>query len=416
MRKRLAIIGAGISGLSIAHLLKERYEITVYESESRPGGMVKCDRINGNLFHRTGGHVFNTKMTDAMDFFWSFFDKEKDFLKADRHSCVCMDNHLFVPYPIENHLYFFEDNIIQSVINDLIEIKKNKKDCHDDNFEDFLINRFGKTLYEMYFRPYNEKIWRRSLTNVPLSWLEGKLPMPDVEEILFNNIKKIEEKKFVHSTFYYAKQNGSQFIADKMAESLNILYNNSVTKINGSTNGKWIINNSEYDMIIYCGNIKHLPSMIDSFEEEDKIIINNLESHGTTTVLCEIDKNPYSWIYQPSSEHKSHRIICTGNFSSTNNRTQKNLSASIEFTDYMKKEDILENLKKIPYHPNYITHHYEKYTYPIQNMETRNNIQMIKKKLEKQGIYLCGRFAEWEYYNMDACMASAIKLSKTIDI
>lgn len=34
--KKIAIIGAGISGLSIAQLLKDRYEVTVFESASKP--------------------------------------------------------------------------------------------------------------------------------------------------------------------------------------------------------------------------------------------------------------------------------------------------------------------------------------------------------------------------------------------
>lgn len=47
--------------------------------------------------------------------------------------------------------------------------------------------------------------------------------------------------------------------------------------------------------------------------------VESLEYHGTTAVFCEIDKNPYSWIYQPSRQHESHRIICTGNFAESNN-------------------------------------------------------------------------------------------------
>lgn len=66
-------------------------------------------------------------------------------------------------------------------------------------------HRFGNTLYDIYFQPYNEKVWRRDLTQVPLSWLEGKLPMPTVEEMIYNNINHIEEKQFVHSTFWYEK-------------------------------------------------------------------------------------------------------------------------------------------------------------------------------------------------------------------
>ena len=62
---KYAIIGGGISGLSIANLLEKDHEVTIFESDSRPGGMIKCDIINGSLFHRTGGHVFNTKRQDV---------------------------------------------------------------------------------------------------------------------------------------------------------------------------------------------------------------------------------------------------------------------------------------------------------------------------------------------------------------
>lgn len=108
------------------------------------------------------------------------------------------------------------------------------------NFEEFLKGRFGDTLYSMYFQPYNEKIWRRDLKLVPLSWLEGKLPMPTVMEMIYNNINHVKERKFVHSTFWYEKMNGSQYIADKLADGLNIRYNTNIDSIK-YTNGKWIV-------------------------------------------------------------------------------------------------------------------------------------------------------------------------------
>lgn len=84
--------------------------------------------------------------------------------------------------------------------------------------------------------------------------------------------------------------------------------------------------------------------------------IDDLESHGTTTVFCEIDKNPYSWLYLPSRKYEPHRIICTGNFSPNNNSFRK-MTGSIEFTDFFSKEDILNNLKNMPLSPSYLTHH-----------------------------------------------------------
>jgi UDP-galactopyranose mutase len=108
-------------------------------------------------------------------------------------------------------------------------------------------------------------------------------------------------------------------------------------------------------------------------------------------------------------EHLSHRIICTGNFSESNNAEGK-MTGTIEFTDEISKEEILEQLKKMPFSPKYLAHNYEKYTYPIQDKDTRSMIAALKQQLEPYGIYLCGRFAEWEYANMDVCMGYAMDL------
>ena len=124
-----------------------------------------------------------------------------------------------------------------------------------------------------------------------------------------------------------------------------------------------------------------------------------------------MDKNPYSWIYLPSLEHPSHRLICTGNFSPTNN-TDGLTTTSLEFTDYVSREDIDNYLEKIPFSPKYITHQFTEYTYPVQSDTTRDMMNSLKLTLEPHGIYLLGRFAEWEYFNMDAAIGSGLDLAK----
>lgn len=411
---KIAVIGAGISGLSIAQMLKDNHDIVIFEADSRAGGIIKCDSIDGNLFHRTGGHVFNTKRQDVSDWFWKHFDKEKEFIKAQRNSAVSLDDGSMIPYPIENHAYMLGEIKLKAIIEDWLSIAKslNKEPA---NFEEFLRHRFGETLYELYFKPYNYKVWRRSLTQVPLSWLEGKLPMPTVEEMIYNNINHVKEQSFVHSSFYYPLKGGSQFLANRLSEGLSIRYNTPVHHI-GYDGKYWNINEETFDKIIFCGNIKQLPTLL-----EGEIDINNykepiseLEFHGTTSVFCEISPNNYSWIYLPSCQHESHRIICSGNFSPNNNARRGMMTASIEFTDFISKEDILDNLNRIPYHPKYLTHHYEQYTYPIQNNSTREMITALKKNLQKENFYLLGRFAEWEYYNMDVAIGAALDLKKVL--
>ena len=87
--------------------------------------------------------------------------------------------------------------------------------------------------------------------------------MPTLEEIIYNNFNHIEEKQFVHSSFFYPKKEGSQFLANRLAEGLNVRYNVNVTRIE-KTEDKWLINGEECDKVIFCGNIKDLPTTVGS--------------------------------------------------------------------------------------------------------------------------------------------------------
>lgn len=409
--KRIAVIGAGISGLSIAHMLHDKYEVTIYEAADTIGGLIRCERINGSLFHTCGGHVFNTNKQVVLDWFWNLFDKDKDFQLAERNSVIFMPDGQKIPYPIENYIYLLPEQYQKAVIKELLSLSlEQQNNC--SNFKEFLQKRFGKTLYEIYFKPYNEKIWRSDLSTIPLDWLEGKLPMPQVEDILYNNFNHIVEHHFVHSTFYYEKNDGSQFLVNRLAKGQNIHVSTPITSLRYE-NPYWIVCDERYDMVVFCGNIRNLPDIVEGLNLQPWVNeIRNLQSHGTTTVFCEIEQNPYSWIYLPDSDYQAHRIICTGNFARSNN-AEGHFTGTIEFTDKISKEDILCQLEKLPLHPKYITHRYNPFTYPIQNKETRAMLQSLKQAMTHHQLYMTGRFVDWEYYNMDAAIFAAMQ---TVDL
>lgn len=420
--QKIAIIGAGISGLTVGRLLKGSADVTLFEREATAGGLVRCRRVEDSLFHTCGGHVFNSKRQEVIKWFWEQFDKEEEFVNADRNSVIYLDGkdgtHNVIPYPIENHAYLLSPDTQKEFIRDLITLsgKRLAGEIHPSNFEEFLKKQFGDTLYRIYFQPYNKKVWRRELKNVPLTWLEGKLPMPTLEEMIYNNFNHIKEQTFVHSSFWYEKIGGSQFLADRLSEGLNIQYNNDIKKIRKCF-GKWEINGTLFDKVVFCGNIKDMADMIVGADIDSyKDAIASLEYHGTTAVFCELDANPYSWIYLPSHRYGSHRIICTGNFSKSNNSAslkKGRITGTVEFTDAISKDEILANLRNTPLHPAYLTHQYNRYSYPIQDANTRNMIRALKSKLAPHGFFFTGRFADWEYYNMDIAMEAAMALVKS---
>lgn len=90
------------------------------------------------------------------------------------------------------------------------------------------------------------------------------------------------------------------------------------------------------------------------------------------------------------------------------------ITATVEFTDEISKEDILDNLKRMPLNPKYLDHQYNPYTYPVQNADTRKMIQTMKQHLAGDNFYFTGRFADWEYYNMDVAIGAAMDLCRSL--
>jgi len=302
------------------------------------------------------------------------------------------------------------------IVLDLINILKQEEKQVGDypNFESFLKGNFGETLYQLYFGPYNSKIWNTDISQVPLEWLDGKLPMPNITETLLSNIIKQEESTMVHASFYYPKKNGSQFIVDTLSKGLNIATSTPLVSV-GLDNGKLLLNKTlATDQLVYCGDVRKLCEIIQIADEplkEALLQVANLPSNGTSNVLCETDSTDLSWLYLPEKRFKAHRIIYTGNFSDTNNAATGRKTCVVEFSGKHDQATMKEELKQLPGNLSPLAFNYEPNSYIIQHKDTRANIALAKQLLGNYNIHLLGRFAEWEYHNMDKCIEGAMELS-----
>ncbi len=416
---KIAIIGTGISGLSIARMLQAEHEVVLYEKGERPGGLIKCERVNNCLFHKVGGHVFNARNEHVLEWFWSHFDRDNEFVKAKRNAKVFFNNAI-IGYPIENYIYLFDKITVKKITTELLELQKKPKisPFEHDNFELFLQNSFGNTFYELYFKPYNKKIWQTDLSTVAMEWLEGKLPMPNLQEIIESNILREEEGNMVHSSFYYPKYGGSQFIVDRLKSGLTIQTEFEVSKIENIDGKLRLQDDQQYDKIIYCGDVRKLPDFCKKILSDGGIDVSYLEklrSNGTSNLFCETDENDISWLYIPEDFTKAHRIIYTGNFSDSNNLGSERRTCVVEFSGKIDYGVMVEEIKKLPGNLKPLAFNYEPNSYVIQDKRTRTEIAKAKFLLEQRGIYLLGRFAEWEYYNMDKAIEAAFELHTEIN-
>ncbi len=78
--------------------------------------------------------------------------------------------------------------------------------------------------------------------------------------------------------------------------------------------------------------------------------------------------------------------------------------------EFIEGREISVELKRIPLNPKYLDHKYNQYTYPIQDANTRQIIGNLKNYLSLVDFLFTGRFADWEYYNMDVAIGAAMDL------
>jgi len=411
---KVAVVGGGISGVSIAKLLGEHTEVDLFEKRDRIGGLIQCDIVDGNLFHKVGGHVFNSKDDAVFKWFWDHFDQDEEFYSLKRNAKILLDGK-YLEYPIENNLYKLKEEEVNNIVKELIEGNIENIGDQEVSFEEFLLNSFGKTLYEIYFKPYNEKIWDRALSSLPIEWLDGKLPMPNLHEILTNNILRKGESKMVHSTFFYPKKGGSQFIIDRLSRELKSIKTNHEVDSIAHEEDQYVIDNRRYDFIVYTGDVRRLPELMNSSIVEVPDTILNLSANGTSNLLCECDKTDVSWLYLPESKFKAHRIIYTGLFSEFNNNTgDDRITCTVEFSGKVQEDIMVNEISQLPGNLKFIASNYEPNSYIVHNNTSMNEMKELKRSLEEKNFFLLGRFAEWEYYNMDKCIESAMKIANKI--
>jgi hypothetical protein len=72
------------------------------------------------------------------------------------------------------------------------------------------------------------------------------------------------------------------------------------------------------------------------------------------------------------------------------------------------KDEIKEELSRMPLNPIYITHRYTEYTHAIQDIDTHETVEKIKSTLQPMGFYMTGLFAEWVQYNVNQAINAAI--------
>lgn len=406
---KIAILGAGISGLSIAKLLKDSFEVEIFERSENSGGIARSKIIDELSYHVTGGHCFNSIYPEVIDFVFNEIMPITEWNKIERKAEVILGD-FTVPYPIEyaiKHIFKYNPSLAQDILSDYFSAKDQ---IESTNLLEWFENHFGKVLTELYFKPYNEKIWKQNLEEVSFEWVKDKLPTPDKASVL-RSLFEDESDQMPHRFFYYPKSNSQNTFIDRLADGLKINFNHDVTKIAyNDFSEKWIINDKlQFDLVISTLPLNELPSLITDAPQKIIECANRLCYNKLTTTLWETQPTKSTWTYVPNRNKLAHRYIHIGNFFNPN----KNVTITEAIGRYTI-EEIVESEANNPFFIKPLAHHVSNHAYVVFDKNHESATREIFDYLNHISLYSLGRFGEWQYYNMDVCIKKSIDLSKII--
>lgn len=409
---RVGVLGGGLSGLTCLFELRRRgVDSFLLEAESHPGGLARTAIINGYVYDLHGGHVFNSKYKEVRDWVFALLPKSK-WQYSERVAKIKYMNRL-ISYPFELALYQLP---IEDGVDCIVDLAESRRGKEPDVFDEWLMWAFGKSIAEKYLLPYNRKVWRYNLSKISAHWVQGKMPIPTVREVLYSTLsQETNENKMPHSFYYYPKSGGIQSLIRAVAAPYLDCIETGVTVRRIEKRHDWLIN-GKYSAthIISTIPVDNLVSAFVNAPDEVCDAAADLKKNPLTTVLCSRTKPAgFSWLYLPTPEYFCHRIVYQGELSSGCCPSDYS-SAIYEATCPASVEEVLENIEAEYAFPQMgynevLGTHYTEYAYPIYDLSFERNIGIINSWLGEKGIRRCGRFAEWRYHNMDVCIKHAME-------
>ena len=171
------ILGGGPAGLTAGYLLaKQGLPVIVFEAEDQVGGIAKTEvreGPGGEYRFDLGGHRFFTKVKEVDDLWHEIMREE--FLLRPRMSRIYW-NKKFLDYPLRGpdvikKLGPFE--LTRAFLSYLWAQIKPKG--QEDTFEQWVSNRFGKRLFDLFFRSYTEKVWGVPTSEIRAEWAAQRI-------------------------------------------------------------------------------------------------------------------------------------------------------------------------------------------------------------------------------------------------
>ena len=224
MNGKVVVLGAGPAGVSAAWKLSARgVDVEVIEAEPHVGGLAHTVCRDGYLFD-FGPHRFHT---DNPAILAETRQLVGDMPRRARKTRVYfMGRYYDYPLSAGNLLSSLSPWLGFLSVSDYFAtwLRNRARPAADDSFEAWVVNRFGRRLYDIYFAPYTAKVWGRDPARLSASWAAQRVAEDDLWDLMLRLLKlRRGYNHFHHSPYkpdFYYPLEGVGCIYERMAEQI----------------------------------------------------------------------------------------------------------------------------------------------------------------------------------------------------
>ncbi len=217
----VVVLGAGLAGLATAYeLARAGVRTTVLEKEDHAGGLATSWQV-GPYTLDTGPHRFHTRDEELVDYFYELLDG--DVVRRERKSRIYLEGKFFdYPLRLTNVLKGLPFTLLVRAMADYvgIRLKQIVRPIPDDNFENWVLKRFGRTLYDLFFGTYTSKAWGMPCTEISADWAAQRISQANLWDAIVKTINppREGEVRSLVTEFHYPGRGGVGRISEKYAE------------------------------------------------------------------------------------------------------------------------------------------------------------------------------------------------------
>jgi UDP-galactopyranose mutase len=440
----VVIVGAGPTGLSAAFTLGP--DALLLEQHGRVGGWCRSVESNGFTFDYAGHIMFSAD---------PYVHEMYEMLLGDNvhwqeREAWIFSKGVHTRYPFQGALYGLPPDVIKECVVGAIEARfgplaKAKTPAVNGNgtpeagpprnFEEFIHRVWGAGIAKHFAIPYNRKLWAVPLDEMETSWLGGRVPLPNLEEMIEGALRPVPRPMGPNARFGYPLRGGFQALMEGFLPHLRgpVRLNARVAAVCADRRTLTLSDGTEvhYEQLISTMPLPTLVRLLgDEAPEDVRRAAAGLRHVAVRCVHLGIGREALTdkhWIYYPE-DTVFHRVFAQGNASPHCNAPGGfALTCEITYSPEYKPlpgdgdeltrrcvEDCVRVGLITRDDPVWAAVHVDMpCAYVIYDHSRAANVTTIRDWLLRHDILLAGRYAEWEYFNSDHAFLAGKKAAET---